>query len=108
MRGVVANGEQILAARIRRGLTQEQLAELSDLDVKTVRKAERGQRVDLVPLTNLARALQVEVSRLVQPVRSETDLERRRREQVMHWHLARHACPAFHKLRRWCSARRTS
>jgi transcriptional regulator with XRE-family HTH domain len=86
MRGAKSNREQIRAARISRGLTQEQLAALAELDVKTVRKAEQGKRLDLGSLTRLAHALQSDLSRLIRPGRSNSDREVRRREHIMRWH----------------------
>ena len=65
MRGVTANGEVIRAERIARGLTQEKLATLAGLDVKTVRKAEHGKRLDATTLAHIAKALRVELSRLI-------------------------------------------
>src|SRR6516165_9820252 len=86
MRGAKSNGEQIRAARFGRGFTQEQLAALAELDVKTVRKAEQGRRLDLGSLTRLAHALQSDLSRLIRPGRSNSDREVRRREHIMRWH----------------------
>lgn len=85
MRGAVANGKQIRTARLTRGLTQEEVAALADLDVKTVRKAEQGQRLDLGPLTRLAHVLQTDVSQLIRPIRPESDLQARRHEHVLRW-----------------------
>ena len=58
MRGIVANGGAIVAARRAAGLTQEQLASAADCDVKTVRKAEQGrERVDLRVVVRIAKTL---------------------------------------------------
>jgi len=65
MRGVVPDGHRIRIARIARGVTQEQLAVCADLDVKTIRKAEHGKRLDVGTLAALARALEVDVQTLV-------------------------------------------
>ena len=65
MRGATANGEIIRAQRIALGLTQDKFATLAGLDVKTVRKAEQGKRIDVSTLTRIARALRVDVSRLL-------------------------------------------
>jgi transcriptional regulator with XRE-family HTH domain len=88
MRGALANGDQLQAARASRGLTQEQLAALADVDVKTVRKAEQGKRLDLGTLTRLAFALDVELNQIIRPSRSETEIQIRRRDVVMRWHRA--------------------
>jgi transcriptional regulator with XRE-family HTH domain len=86
MRGVQANGEQIQAARLERGLTIEQLASSAGVDVKTVRKAERGQRVDLSTLTRISFSLDVDVRTLIVMTRSLLELELRRRDAVRLWH----------------------
>jgi transcriptional regulator with XRE-family HTH domain len=86
MRGAQANGEQIQSSRRARGLTQEQLASLAGIDVKTVRKAERGRRIDLGTITKISFALEVAVCGLVVPTRSPQELEIRRRDAVLHWH----------------------
>ena len=65
MRGVTAYGEGIRSARMRKGITQEELAALADVDVKTVRKAEHGKRMDLKTLARLSLVLGIDVSRLV-------------------------------------------
>jgi transcriptional regulator with XRE-family HTH domain len=88
MRGAQSNGEQIQSARKARALTQEQLASLAGIDVTTVRKAERGQRLDLGTLTRISFALEVEVSELIVPTRSAQELEIRRRDAVLRWHRA--------------------
>ncbi|MER7790097.1 helix-turn-helix transcriptional regulator [Streptomyces sp. NPDC097640] len=73
-------GDRIGRLRERRGLTQEQLAELANVSVDTVRKLEQNRRLTarLSTLNQLARALDVETSALVgQPttfeVRSDGD-----------------------------------
>jgi transcriptional regulator with XRE-family HTH domain len=86
MRGVQANGEQIQAARLDRGLTIEQLASQAGVDVKTVRKAERGLRVDLSTLTRISFSLDVDVRSLLVMARSRLELELRRRDAVRQWH----------------------
>lgn len=60
-------GERVGALRRRRGLTQEQLAEASGVDVSTVRKLEQGARhgARLDTLHSLARALDTRTSDLL-------------------------------------------
>ena len=65
MRGVQSNGAVIRKARKQRGMTQSELAIMADLDVKTVRKAEKGLRVDLSVVTAIARTLNVDVSAII-------------------------------------------
>jgi transcriptional regulator with XRE-family HTH domain len=88
MRGIAADGAAIRHVRWLAGLTQEQLAALAGVDVKTVRNAERGQRVDLATLTRISFALNVDVSKLTIATRLPLELELRRREAVERW---RHA-----------------
>lgn len=72
-------GDRIARLRLRRGFTQEALAEAAGVSVDTVRKLEQGQRLTarLSTLNRLARALDVETSRLLgQPTTFETTDER--------------------------------
>ncbi|QKW08183.1 helix-turn-helix transcriptional regulator [Streptomyces sp. NA04227] len=71
-------GDRIARLRLRRKLTQEQLAERAGLSVDIVRKLEQGRRqtARLATLNSLARALDVEPSILVgQPVTFEVNNE---------------------------------
>src|SRR5262245_52335069 len=83
MRGALADGQRVTATRVARGHTQEQLAALAELDVKTVRKAEQGKRLDIETLSRLAAALDVELNRLVRA--GGTHAEGAAREVVMRW-----------------------
>ena len=51
MRGKPVHGDRIHNLRKAHGMTQEQLADSAGLDVKTVRKAEQGRRLDLGTIT---------------------------------------------------------
>lgn len=62
MRGVTPNGPAIRSRRLREGLSQVALAKLTDLDVKTIRKAEKGQRLDIATVTSIAEALKEDVN----------------------------------------------
>ncbi|MBR2525856.1 helix-turn-helix transcriptional regulator [bacterium] len=58
-------GQKVRIERTKKGLSQEKLAELTDMSIKTLGKIERGQ-TDFV-ITNLiaiANALDVEISEL--------------------------------------------
>ncbi len=57
--------------RLQKGWSQEQLAELSGLSVRTVQRIERGQTPSLESLNALAAVFDVELSRLKEP---ETDM----------------------------------
>ena len=60
-------GRNIRAARLRLGLTIEELADLSGLDVLTLEAIERGEgwRLTVTALADLARALGVAPSELL-------------------------------------------
>ena len=88
MRGVIADGERIRSARLGRGLTQEQLAVSADVDVKTVRKAEQGKRLDVDTLASLALALQIDVAELMTSDGSPEHREQVRRQVVERWVVA--------------------
>lgn len=88
MRGVMADGDKIRMARIRQGLTQEQLAARADLDVKTVRKAEQGKRLDAGTLAQLAHALEVGVQSFVHETADDSTTQAARREVVERWQAA--------------------
>jgi transcriptional regulator with XRE-family HTH domain len=88
MRGKPVHGDRIQELRKAQGMTQEQLAEKAGLDVKTVRKAEQGRRLDLGTITKLCFVLQTELGHLIRPIRSARDLEIRRRDVVISWQRA--------------------
>ncbi len=59
-------GQQIRAARLRRKMTQAQLAEAADLSVPYISHVERGKkRVSLDALLRISRALDVTVDQLL-------------------------------------------
>jgi transcriptional regulator with XRE-family HTH domain len=67
MRGVETNGERMRALRREHGLTQEALASRAGVDARTIRNAERGNRVDVETLKRIASALKVHASDLARP-----------------------------------------
>lgn len=85
MRGVLSDGEILRSDRVRCGMTQEELADRAGLDVKTVRKAERGGRLDLSTMGLLAVALGTVATRLVRPRPLEGGYRDRRRAEVRRW-----------------------
>ena len=48
--------------RLKKGWSQEQLAELSDLSVRTIQRAERGQKPSLETARSLASVFEVDIS----------------------------------------------
>jgi transcriptional regulator with XRE-family HTH domain len=54
--------------RLQRGWSQEQLAEVSGLSVRTVQRLERGHTASLESLNALAAVFQIDISRLKEPV----------------------------------------
>ncbi len=62
VRGVPTNVRSLLEARLKQGLTQEQLSSKAELDVKTVRNAEQGKRIDLETIARLADVLGIRLS----------------------------------------------
>lgn len=88
MRGVEVNGAAVTTARVNSGLTQEQLASEAAMDVKTVRKAEQGKRLDLGFVTKLAYALKTDLRMLVVPSDEETGLQVVRRNVALQWNRA--------------------
>jgi transcriptional regulator with XRE-family HTH domain len=60
-RGVFPDGPSLIEARKSRGLTQEQLAAIAEVDVKTIRKGESTQRLDVATLKRITAALGLEL-----------------------------------------------
>jgi len=54
--------------RLQRGWSQEQLATVSGLSVRTIQRIERGQSASLETLSALASAFEVDVSQLTEPL----------------------------------------
>lgn len=88
MRGAIANGAEILDRRLHLGWTQEQLATRAKVDVKTIRKAEKDKRLDLVTLTQIGVALDADLSLIVRTGQSARQREIQRRDVVMKWNRA--------------------
>lgn len=73
MRGNTANGPNIRRRRKRLGLTQEDLANLAEVDVKTIRNAEASRNLDVRTLQRIALELSIELSN-VTVTSSDSDL----------------------------------
>lgn len=62
-------GQQLRLRRMERGLTQEELEELSGLSPKLIGKIERGERVPQLPtLFKISSALNISLDRLQEDV----------------------------------------
>jgi len=59
---IQCNGQKIRDLRMQKSMTQEKLAHMSDVNHRTVQRAERNQAVQLETIASLAAALQVTVS----------------------------------------------
>lgn len=59
--------------RLQRGWSQEQLATVSGLSVRTIQRIERGQSASLETLATLASVFEIDVSKLT--VEKETDMQ---------------------------------
>ena len=88
MRGAFADGEWIRTSRVGKGLTQEQFAALADVDVKTVRKAEQGKRLDIGTLSRVAQVLGADVRSLLRAANGESDQASARRRAVERYEAA--------------------
>src|SRR6476659_113539 len=65
MRGIQVDGPAVVARRTKQALSQNSLSSLARVDVKTVRSAEQGKRLDAETIARLAAALDCDVSELV-------------------------------------------
>jgi len=62
-------GRRLRDLRLKRGLSQEKLAELTDLHRNYVGGVERGERnVSLLNIVKLAHGLNVRVTKLIEPI----------------------------------------
>lgn len=86
VRGVFPNVARLLSARKSRGLTQEHLAALAEVDVKTVRKGESNGRLDVNSLARVAAALGLTLPEVLAD--SAEALRRGRCTVVRCWQLA--------------------
>jgi len=63
----LAFGQAVRKFRLKRGFSQERLAELADIHRTYIGDVERGTRnISLLNMTRIAKALQVPLSRLIQ------------------------------------------
>ena len=69
--------------RLQRGWSQEQLAELSGLSVRTVQRLERGQTASLESLNALAAAFEIDLSTLKEPTMDTPTGEKVRADEAL-------------------------
>jgi transcriptional regulator with XRE-family HTH domain len=61
---VHCSGETVTKLRTQLGMTQDKLAAMSNVDIRTVQRAEKGERIQLETVASLAAALKVTVPEL--------------------------------------------
>ncbi len=61
----VCNGDRVRQLRAELRLTQERLAQLSHVDVRTIQRAEKGMNVSMETIADLASALKTDMNELV-------------------------------------------
>lgn len=59
---IICNGARVRELRLQRTMTQEKLATMSNVDLRTIQRAEQGRPVQLETLASVADALRVTVS----------------------------------------------
>lgn len=69
--------------RLKHGWSQEQLAELSGLSIRTIQRIERGQKPSLESLKSLAAVFETNVSELQQVPDMEKDVKITNEEQIV-------------------------
>ena len=69
--------------RLQRGWSQEQLAQMTDLSVRTIQRAERGKSISVESIKSLAAVFDVDLSHLYQPELTNEEIEMK--EENMTW-----------------------
>ncbi len=69
--------------RLKRGWSQEQLADLSDLNIRTIQRIERGQKPSLESVKSLAAVFETSVSELQQEQEMTNEVKITDEEQVI-------------------------
>src|SRR5688572_8499791 len=85
MRGVRANGDLIRHLRLLEGMAQEALAAAASCDVKTIRKSEKGDRLDIVTVKRIAQGLGAEFGEIVTQIDEADAVERPNVRVVREW-----------------------
>ena len=69
--------------RLQRGWSQEQLADVSGLSVRTVQRLERGQTGSLESLNALAAVFEIDIARLTEPDMAQPNTESVRADEAL-------------------------
>lgn len=88
MRGIKTNGEQLRQLRQARGWTQEEMASAVGCSERTIRNAERGERIDLGTLRQMAECLSVDLVAVSCPLDSDQQELDRNKQVVLDWEAA--------------------
>ena len=101
MRGIETKGDVIRQARISLGWTQEELAHQSGCAARTVRSAEKNQRLDLETVNLISAALALPISEIANSPATSDELQKSHIEIVLDWQDANEAADierilAFH------------
>ncbi len=84
-RSIFPDGDAIRKHREMRCLTQEELARRADLDVKTIRNAERGIGIAVSSLVQISNALELPPSSLIGAANESVSDDARVKEIVLQW-----------------------
>ncbi|MGE0652479.1 MAG: helix-turn-helix domain-containing protein [Alphaproteobacteria bacterium] len=67
MANIHCHGEAVTALRTQQGMTQEKLAAMSKVNIRTIQRAEKGEQLQLETVASIAAALRVTVPTLTAP-----------------------------------------
>lgn len=76
-------GERVRQLREAAGMTQEKLSHMSNLDRRTIQRAEQGVRLQIETLSSLAAALQVPVSDIIAGDEAADDVDELRAKSLV-------------------------
>lgn len=68
-KGPIAVGQRIREARTRRGMTQAQIAKKLGISYQVMQRYERGEKLGVARLFEIAEILDVDAALLLQPVK---------------------------------------
>ena len=89
MANIHCDGEAVTKLRTQHGMTQEKLAAMSNVNIRTIQRAERGEHLQLENIASIAAALKVTVPALTMsdggaaPVEPEGETEDRENNAVV-------------------------